>query len=88
MGPLRGALERQAILGNITRNPFELVRPLKETNVAIKQARATQSKQSVVDLNEPLPAFDLNGCFQEEGEVDPFNEQEVLLLSRIRCRDG
>ena len=80
MGPLRGALERQAILGNITRNPFELVRPLKETNVAIKQARATQSKQSVVNLNEPLPAFDLNGCFQEEGEVNPFNEQEVLLI--------
>lgn len=84
MGPLRGALERQVKLGNIERNPFELVRPLKDTNVVIKEAHAAQNKQGNDDLNEPLPTIDLNGFFQEEGEVDPFNEQEVLkILSNL-----
>jgi len=80
MGPLRGALERQATLGNIARNPFDLVRPLRKTSVVINLSRATQGKQSDFDLNEPLPECDLNGFFQEEGEVDPFTEQEVFQI--------
>lgn len=84
MGPLRGALERQAMLGNIARNPFELVRPLKDTKVVIKKAGLAQSKHIVEDLDAPLPSFDLIGFLQEEGEVDPFNEKEVLsILSNL-----
>ncbi len=84
MGPLRGALERQVQLGNIARNPFELVRPLKSTKVVIQHAGVAQRKQSVEDLDAPLPSLDLNGFFQEEGEVDPFNEREVLsILSHL-----
>lgn len=84
MGPLRGALERQATLGNIARNPFELVRPLKNTDVDIQEGGDPQKRQTLEDLNAPLPSLDTNEFRKGEGEVDPFSESEVLsILSKL-----
>lgn len=78
MAPLRGALERQALLGNIPRNPFEMLKPLKNTNV---KSGKKGSKGSVIDeLDAPLPQTDAKGFLLKEGEVDPFEKSEVLKI--------
>lgn len=80
MGPLRGAMERQALLGNISRNPFELLKPLKNSNIMLKHDAKSGLKASCSNLDAPLPDMDLKGFQQVEGEVDPFDESEVLKI--------
>lgn len=80
MAPLRGALERQAMLGNILRNPFDLLKPLKNTNITLKNEGRGLGKVTIDNLDAPLPDSDLEGFYQEEGEVDPFTESEVLKI--------
>lgn len=80
MGPLRGAMGRQVSLGNIPRNPFELLKPLKNSNITLKDDAKSGPKRSCNNLDAPLPDMDLKGFLKEEGEVDPFDESEVLKI--------
>jgi len=74
MGALRGAVERLYHLGLVTRNPFEVLKALKETKAGKVEASEFEA------LDAPLPDPDSDSFMNEEGEPDPFSRDEVLIL--------
>jgi integrase len=88
MSPLRGAMERQVKLRVIPMNPFDLVSPLRKTNVVIDQSgersgSAGLLRNQVDDLGAldmPLPDDDRDTFLNDEGDPDPLTEDEMLRL--------
>lgn len=74
MGALRGAVERLFHLGQIPRNPFDILKSLKKT----KPGNVESLELSALDA--PLPDPDSDTHINEEGEPDPFTKEEVIRI--------
>ena len=88
IAPLRGAVERQVMLKKLVLNPFDLVRPLRSTNVVIDGSKNTEKPssspgvkpKSISSLDEPLPVFGEDTFTATEGKPDPFKVDEVMAI--------
>ena len=73
MIPLRGAMTREAMLKNLTINPFSTIKPLIQTS----HQREKMGKDDTTDLDAPLPDGDLVGFLKDEKAPDPFTTDEI-----------
>lgn len=92
MAPLRGAIERQVAMKMVSVNPFDLVKPLKKTEVVLDDSdksdrvsnrrRGKPLDQNNLDL--PLPDDETGSFLQEEGDPDPLSVDDVFkVLSEL-----